>query len=237
MPMAKSGVSCYFIKNKTRHRPRFEAAKGRGRTLSIALIDYDMGNLGSVAKALDFLGVRCEIVGDAAELERFDGCILPGVGNFGDGMEALRSRGFDRKINEFIDSGKPFLGICLGMQMLLEESEESPGVRGLALFPGKVRKFRLDDLKVPHIGWNAVATDAASPIMGGLKREEFFYFVHSYYVDAATPGCVATCVYGHVFAAALGRGNCFATQFHPEKSQRPGLQLLKNFLTVAGELS
>lgn len=237
MPMAKSGVSCYFIKNKNRHRPRFEAAKGRGGTLSIALIDYDMGNLGSVAKALDFLGAKCEVVEKPAELDRFGGCILPGVGNFGDGMEALRSRGFDTKLVDFIGAGKCFLGICLGMQMLFEESEESPGERGLALFPGKVRRFRLDGLKVPHIGWNAAALDPAAPLAAGLGKEEFFYFVHSYYADAATPGCFAKCVYGHVFAAAIGRGKCFATQFHPEKSQRPGLRMLQNFLTLAGELS
>ena len=205
--------------------------------MSIALIDYNMGNLGSVAKALDFLGAKCEVVSNPAELGGFGGCILPGVGNFGDGMEALRSRGFDRGIVDAIKSEKPFFGICLGMQMLFEESEESPGVRGLSLFPGKVRKFRLDGLKVPHIGWNAATLDAASPLAAGLAEEEFFYFVHSYYADAATPGCFARCVYGHAFAAAIGRGKCFATQFHPEKSQRPGLRMLKNFLTLAGEPS
>ena len=205
--------------------------------MSIALIDYDMGNLGSVAKALDFLGAKCEVVEKPAELDGFGACILPGVGSFGDGMEALKSRGFDRKIVDVIKAGKPFFGICLGMQMLFAESEESPGVRGLALFPGKVRKFRLDGLKVPHIGWNAAALDPASPLAEGLAAEEFFYFVHSYYADAATPGCFAKCVYGHVFAAAIGCGKCFATQFHPEKSQRPGLRMLENFLKIAGELS
>ena len=211
-------------------------AKFEERPVSIALIDYNMGNLGSVAKALDFLGAKCEVVDTPAALDGFGACILPGVGSFGDGMEALRSRGFDRKIAAAVNAGKPFFGICLGMQMLFEESEESPGVRGLALFPGKVKRFRLDGLKVPHIGWNAASPDPASPLADGLAKEEFFYFVHSYYADAATPGCFATCVYGHPFAAAIGRGRCFATQFHPEKSQRPGLRMLKNFLTLAGEL-
>lgn len=205
--------------------------------MSIALIDYNMGNLGSVAKALDFLGAKCEIVSGPVGPDRFNGCILPGVGNFGDGMEALRARGMDRWIVDAVNAGKPFFGICLGMQMLFEESEESPGVRGLALFPGKIRRFRLEGLKVPHIGWNAAALDPASPLAAGLTEEEFFYFVHSYYADAAAPGCFARCVYGHAFAAAIGRGNCFATQFHPEKSQRPGLRMLKNFLTLAGEIS
>lgn len=204
--------------------------------MSIALIDYDMGNLGSVDKALNFLGVECVVVNDAAELKRFGACILPGVGSFGDGMEALRAKGFDRALPEFIASGKCFLGICLGMQMLLESSEESPGVRGLGIFPGAVRKFRLDGLKVPHMGWNAVNFDAGTPFAAGAENEEFFYFVHSYYVPADAPECIARCVYGHPFAAMLGSGRCFASQFHPEKSQRAGLRLLKNFLTLAGEL-
>jgi len=203
--------------------------------VSIALIDYNMGNLGSVAKALDFLGVSCTVVEQAAELERFTSCILPGVGSFGDGMEALRSKGFDAVLPRFITSGRPFLGICLGMQMLLESSEESPGVRGLGIFPGKVRKFRLDGMKVPHMGWNAVEFSPAAALAEGLANEEFFYFVHSYYVSADAPECIAKCVYGHPFAAALGKGRCFAAQFHPEKSQRPGLRLLKNFLTLAEE--
>jgi glutamine amidotransferase len=204
--------------------------------VSIALIDYNMGNLGSVAKALEFLGAGCEVVENAAELERFDGCILPGVGSFGDGMEALRAKGFDAVLPKFVASGKAFLGICLGMQMLLESSEESPGVRGLGIFPGTVKKFRLDGLKVPHMGWNAVEFAAGSPVAKGLADEEYCYFVHSYFVSADAPECIASCVYGHPFAAMLGRGRCFAAQFHPEKSQRPGLTLLSNFLKIAGEL-
>ena len=203
--------------------------------MSIALIDYNMGNLGSVAKALEFLGAKCAVVENAEELERFDACILPGVGSFGDGMEALRSKGFDAVLPRFVASGKTFLGICLGMQMLLEESEESPGVRGLGIFPGAVKKFRLDHLKVPHMGWNAVEF-SPSPVTLGLENGDFCYFVHSYYVSADARECIAKCVYGHPFAAMLGKGRCFAAQFHPEKSQRPGLTLLTNFLKIAGEL-
>ena len=203
--------------------------------MSIALIDYDMGNLGSVAKALDFLGAKCEVVEKPAELDRFGGCILPGVGNFGDGMEALRSRGFDGKLVDFIGAGKCFLGICLGMQMLFEESEESPGERGLALFPGKVRRFRLDGLKVPHIGWNAAAIDPASPLAAGLAEEEFFYFVHSYYVAADCPAAVCHTEYaGLEFTSAIATGSLVATQFHPERSGEAGLRLLRNFLAWEG---
>lgn len=203
--------------------------------MGIALIDYDMGNLGSVAKALEFLGAKYAVVENAAELERFDGCILPGVGSFGDGMESLRAKGFDTVLPRFVASGKSFLGICLGMQMLLEESEESPGVHGLGIFPGTVKRFRLDALKVPHMGWNAVEF-SPSPVTQDLENGEFCYFVHSYYVSADAPACIARCVYGHSFAAMLGKGRCFAAQFHPEKSQRPGLTLLTNFLRIAGEL-
>ena len=204
--------------------------------MSIALIDYNMGNLGSVAKALEFLGAKCEVVEKAAELERFGSCLLPGVGSFGDGMEALRSRGFDAALPRFIASGKFFLGICLGMQMLLEYSEESPGVRGLSIFPGTVRKFRSAELKVPHMGWNAADFSPASPLADGLNSGAFFYFVHSYFVDAGSPQCIAKCVYGIPFAAALGAKHCFAVQFHPEKSRKNGLRLLENYLGLAGEL-
>ena len=123
--------------------------------MSIALIDYNMGNLGSVAKALEFVGARAEVVSSGKELTGFDCCLLPGVGNFGDGMENLKSRGFDRALPEFVENGGWFLGICLGMQMLLEESEEAPGVRGLGVFPGKVTRFPAGGLKVPQIGWNS----------------------------------------------------------------------------------
>lgn len=209
--------------------PRWRCVK-----VSIALIDYNMGNLGSVSKALAFLGAKFEVLENAAALDSFDGCILPGVGCFGDGMEALRSRGFDAALPRFIASGKPFLGICLGMQMLLEASEESPGVRGLGIFRGTVKKFRSETLKVPHMGWNAVEFVPGTPLAEDLTDGAFFYFVHSYFVSAELPQCVAKCEYIRPFAAAIGEKNCFAVQFHPEKSQRPGLTLLKNFLTLSG---
>ena len=203
--------------------------------MSIALIDYNMGNLGSVAKALEFLGAKCEVVEKASELERFGSCLLPGVGSFGDGMEALCSRGFDAALPRFIASGKFFLGICLGMQMLLEYSEESPGVRGLSIFPGTVRKFRSAELKVPHMGWNAAEFSPASPLANSLNSGAFFYFVHSYYAEPADPAEVLLrSEYMLPFAAAVGRRNLFATQFHPEKSQQAGLELLRAFIGFCG---
>lgn len=233
--MAKTAPPCYFIAKFIFHGAKKRQVGRKDRSVSIALIDYDMGNLGSVAKALDHLGAKCTVVEKASELERFSACILPGVGSFGDGMEALRSRGFDTALPRFIAEGKYFLGICLGMQMLLETSEESPGVRGLGVFPGEVKKFRLDGLKVPHMGWNAVDFAPDCPLANGVENGDFFYFVHSYFVSADLPQCVARCVYGHPFAAALGENRCFATQFHPEKSQKPGLKLLENYLELAGE--
>ena len=235
--MAKSVFPCYFMNKLISMLRRRADPTEKNRIVSIALIDYNMGNLGSVAKALEYLGAPCVVVENAADLVRFDACILPGVGSFGDGMEALRSKGFDRALPRFIAADKCFLGICLGMQMLLESSEESPGVRGLGVFPGAVKKFRLDGLKVPHMGWNAVKFAPGLPLADGLAEEEYFYFVHSYFVPADATECAAACVYGHPFAAMLGKGRCFAAQFHPEKSQRPGLRMLENFLKIAGELS
>ncbi len=206
-----------------------------GRIMSIALIDYNMGNLGSVLKALEYCGAEVEVVDSSSALDRFQACLLPGVGSFGDGMENLCSRGFHTALPRFIASGGWFLGICLGMQMLLESSDESPGVRGLGIFPGVVRRFDDNLGKVPHIGWNAATFHPGSPLAGELPESVYFYFVHSYYVPVDHPAILAECFYLNRFAAALANGRCFATQFHPEKSQRAGLQLLKNFLKASGE--
>lgn len=201
----------------------------------IALIDYDMGNLGSVSKALAHLGADFRVVSSGDELVETTCALLPGVGNFGDGMANLCVRNFDTGIREFLNRGGWLLGICLGMQMLLEASDEAPGVAGLAILTGKVRRFDSALGKVPQIGWNSARFTPGHPLAAGLPEESWFYFVHSYYVEARHPAAIATTSYLVPFASAVGVGRCFATQFHPEKSQRAGIMLLKNFLTLAGE--
>ncbi len=204
--------------------------------MAVALLDYNMGNLGSVQKALEFVGAAVEVAESGSELAKFDCCILPGVGNFGDGMENLKSRGFDRAIPELLARGGHFFGVCLGMQMLLEASEEAPDVEGLGIFPGRVIRFPSGLEKVPHMGWNSVAFRDDSPLGEGIEDDSYFYFVHSYYVPVDPAYTVASCEYMLPFSACLGRGNCYAAQFHPEKSQRAGLRLLTNFLRQAGEI-
>jgi len=201
----------------------------------LKLIDYNMGNLGSVANALEHLGVACQPVTDGEGLRDAEVCILPGVGSFGDGMKNLAERGFTEAIPRFLAGGGWLFGVCLGMQMLLESSEEAPGVKGLGIIPGTVVKFDSALGKVPQIGWNRAEFTPGCPLGNGLPENPYFYFVHSYYVPAGKPETVATGTYlGTPFSAAVGAGRCFATQFHPEKSQRCGLVLLRNFLTAAG---
>jgi imidazole glycerol-phosphate synthase subunit HisH len=200
----------------------------------IALIDYGMGNLLSVSKALECSGGNIEIVDKGSDLKHADAIVLPGVGNFGDGMEHLNDRGFTSAVKEAIAEGKPYLGICLGMQMLLEESEEAPGVAGLGVFKGKVVKFPNMGLKVPHMGWNDITINSSecSNNFNGINDKSYFYFVHSYYASPEDKSVtVATCEYGIEFTAAIGCGNVFATQFHPEKSQEKGLAILSNFIS------
>ncbi len=201
--------------------------------MSIALIDYNMGNLGSVRKALEAAGADVRVIGAAADLKGCAGCVLPGVGNFGDGMENLRSSGFDRALPQFVENGGYFLGICLGMQMLLESGMEAPGVSGMGILPGEVRRFPAGYEKVPHVGWNSVRFHAESLLAEGIGEEPFFYFVHSYYVPVMAEYTAGCCEYIVPFSAAVRRGRWFGVQFHPEKSQRAGLALLKNFITLA----
>ena len=208
---------------------------GGRETAMIALIDYDMGNLGSVAKALTSLGAKFRMAANGGGLSGADCAILPGVGNFGDGMESLRARGFDTALREFLDRGGWLLGICLGMQMMLEASDEAPGEVGLGFFPGRVRKFDASRGKVPQIGWNSVRFVPGHPLAAGLPEQSWFYFVHSYFVEAGHPAAIGTTEYLKPFTSAIGQGRCFATQFHPEKSQRSGMLLLRNFLVLAGE--
>ncbi len=201
----------------------------------IALIDYNMGNLFSVTQAFKYCGETPRIVTDAAELMKFDAAVLPGVGNFGEGMLRLRESGLAEKVIEFAGTGRPLLGICLGMQMLLGESDEAPGATGLNLIPGKVRRFPEMGLKVPQIGWNDVAFKQESvPLLAGLEDKSFFYFVHSYYVCPDDAGAViGETEYGVRYASIIGRDNIYGCQFHPEKSQNCGLQIVKNFITLS----
>lgn len=203
----------------------------------IALIDYGMGNLLSVSKALEHVGADVRVVERPGDAQKASGLLLPGVGNFGDGMEHLNGRGFPSFILDWVKEDKPFLGICLGMQMLLEESEEAPGLKGLGVFKGRVLRFPKSSEKVPHMGWNSIkAESAGKPFLKDVPDGSFFYFVHSFYASPDDKSVVAaSCDYILNFAAALGRGNAFATQFHPEKSQDKGLAILRNFVGLCGK--
>lgn len=201
----------------------------------IAIVDYGAGNLRSVSKALDHLGVANRITDDPASIKEADRLILPGVGAFGACVQGVRDRGFEPAIHNFVATGRPFLGICVGMQILLETSEESPETPGLGVLRGSTPRFK-GDLKIPHIGWNQVIRNGArATLFKGIPDSAYFYFVHSYYVlpsGADADAVVGRAEYGCSFAAALEKGNVFATQFHPEKSQKWGLKFLENFATV-----
>ena len=194
----------------------------------IAIIDYGMGNLRSVQKALEYLGHQAVITDDAAVIADAGRVILPGVGAFRDAMARLRQKRLDEAVLRTADSGKPLLGICLGMQMMFEHSEENGLYDGLGLFPGTVTRFRESGLKIPHMGWNTLDTRAC-PLFEG-DRHPYVYFVHSYCMaDVSDEWTAATCTYGQTFTAAVCRGNVMATQFHPEKSGAAGLAMLRRF--------
>ncbi len=199
----------------------------------IAIIDYDAGNIKSVEKAVQFLGGEAVLTGDPEVILSADKAILPGVGSFGDAMSRIRSAGLEPVIHEFVESGKPFLGICLGLQLLFSESEESPGVKGLSLLSGKIRRIpEKEGLPVPQIGWNDISVKKASKLLDGVSGA-YVYFVHSYYLECDDPADVAaTTEYGVTIHAAVERGNLFACQFHPEKSSAAGLRILSNFLAL-----
>ena len=204
----------------------------------IAVIDTGICNLRSVTKALEAVGAEPRVVRTPAEViaSGGQGLVLPGVGALRDCVASLRSSRLDRTVRDWISADRPFLGVCLGMQALFESSEEG-NVKGLGAFPGRVVRFRRPpELKIPHMGWNTLRfVQARSPLADGLRPEgEAFYFVHSYYCEPADPSLVlAECDYGSPFTAAIGRGRTFATQFHPEKSQARGLQIYRNFASVA----
>lgn len=197
----------------------------------IAIIDYGAGNILSVQKALDHIGCENTVTSDAAVISSADGAVLPGVGSFGDAMDHLDASGLVGAVRDFAASGKPFLGICLGLQVLFDSSEESPEAHGLSLMQGEVRRFPSGmGLKIPHIGWNSIAVNPECPLFKGLSENPYVYFVHSYYLDAADKSVVsATAEYGVTFHAAVWKDNVFATQFHPEKSGSVGLRILRNF--------
>lgn len=201
----------------------------------IALIDYGAGNLRSVFKALESVGAKVQITDKPEEIVAADAVILPGVGNFGDGMNNIRERGLEQPIKDAIASGKPFLGICLGMQLLLEESEEAPGVKGLGIFEGTVKHFPEGIEKVPHMGWNDITINTKHRCFDGIENGDYYYFVHSYYVDPVDPAVtLATADYIQNFTAVIGNDTVFATQYHPEKSQDKGLKILRNFVELVG---
>ena len=209
----------------------------------VIIVDYGMGNLRSVSKALESLGAKVCVTSEPAEVGKAQKLILPGVGAFPAAMRELAARKLIEPIKAHLASGKPYLGICLGLQLLFEESEEGEGGKGLGVLAGAVRRFSLNGasrLKVPHMGWNQVQQQATSnkqqqgcPLLKGIPEGSFFYFVHSYYAEPASRSIVALeTEYGGRFASMVWRDRLFATQFHPEKSQAVGLQLLKNFMEL-----
>jgi glutamine amidotransferase len=199
----------------------------------IAIIDYGMGNLRSVQKALEQVGAVAEVTRDVERIEVAAGVVLPGVGAFGACMDNLRARELIASVKRVIARGTPFLGICLGMQLLFDESEEFGPVAGLGVFPGRVVRFESSSLKIPHMGWNQIRKTRDVPHLAGIDEGAFVYFVHSFYVVPRDPGLTATSTeYGVSFASAIARDNVFACQYHPEKSQTVGLTILRNFAAL-----
>jgi glutamine amidotransferase len=202
----------------------------------IAVVDYGSGNLRSVAKALERAGLDAALTEDPDALRRADAIVLPGAGAFADAMAGLRSRGLDEALHEEIERGRPYLGLCLGLQLLFQESDEHGLTPGLGILRGRVERFPNVDLqgrplRVPHIGWNTVRWSGAHPVSARLPAESHFYFVHSYRAVLGDPKLAAGCCdYGGPFAAAVARDNLFAVQFHPEKSQDAGARLLDAFV-------
>ncbi len=207
-------------------------------TANVSVVDYGRGNLGSVVKALEYVGANVKVVNSPEGILAADRIVLPGQGAFADCMATLEGRDLAGPVREKIEGGTPYLGLCLGLQILFEHSEEHGGKSGLGIIPGRVVRFQDPQwtrLKVPHMGWNSIRKVCELPLFDRIPQEEYFYFVHSYYAQVTTdnqPWIATTSDYGTNFISAVSKDNIHATQFHPEKSQAAGLRLLENFLTV-----
>lgn len=203
----------------------------------IAIIDYDAGNIKSVEKALEFLGEKPVVTREKQIILEADRVILPGVGAFGDAMEKLRGFGLEDVIKEVISKNTPFLGICLGLQLLFERSEESPGISGLGILKGEILRIpEQAEMKIPHMGWNSLAYPQKGRLFEAIGEDSYVYFVHSYYLKAAEEKIVTAITdYGISIHASVEKGNIFACQFHPEKSSKIGIQILKNFMKIPKE--
>lgn len=198
----------------------------------IVIVDYGMGNLKSVEKAFMKIGAPVKVTQAPADIDMASAVVLPGVGAFADCMGNLREKGLLDAILKAIEKGKPYLGICLGLQILFEESEEFGPSKGLGIIPGRVKRFSFQDrtLKIPHMGWNSIKITKRSPILKAIPDDSYFYFVHSYYVEPSDASVISTITeYGHPFVSSIWKDNIMATQFHPEKSQALGLKLLESF--------
>jgi glutamine amidotransferase len=208
-------------------------AQNGGGSGVVAVLDYGIGNLRSAEKALAHLGAPVVLTADPGVVRDAIGVVLPGVGHFGACMAALRAAGLDDLAREAASSGRPFLGVCIGMQMLFEGSDEAPGVDGLGVLPGRVTRLPAT-VKLPQIGWNTVEPVPGAALVAGLPDPAWLYFVHSYAPETDESVVAAWCRYGRRFPAAVERGNLWATQFHPEKSGEVGLRLLANFVSLCG---
>ena len=205
--------------------------------MKVAIIDYEAGNLRNVQKAIEKFNYKAEIISDGKDLEFFDSIVLPGVGSYYHGMKKLIERNFKKFLREeVLIKKKPFLGICLGMQLMGSKGEEGEICEGLNLIPFEVKSFNVPKLRIPHIGWNNVKKISNSKLFNEIPDESDFYFVHSYYVDQIEKKYISgICEYGIEFAAAIESGNIYGTQFHPEKSQKYGLQIIENFLKISSK--
>ena len=202
----------------------------------IAIIDYGAGNIESVRKAFEFIGADAVVTSDPELLKNSDAAVLPGVGSFGDAMDNIKARGLLEPIKEFAASGKPFLGICLGLQILFESSEESPGVEGLGILKGKIVRIpAAEGLKIPHMGWNSLEFSEGGDLFEGIDNGAYVYFVHSYYLKSEEDIVSSTAQYGVNIHASVHKGNVRACQFHPEKSGSTGIKMLRNFCSFIKE--